>query len=106
MVAVGARSVTPRVASTGHTTCDMYTFQAWRPVVLGSWKELVPYQTESERPAPPATIQGNTFTFDGARLTCTGFAHCVQLVAALATVVKTWYVLVVPLTDPVTANVT
>ena len=59
-------------------------------MVLGSIREPVPYQTESDRPGPPAAIQGNTFTFDGGRLTCTGVAHWVQLVAALATVVNTW----------------
>src|SRR5205085_11853176 len=90
MVIVGAAGVTPPAASTGQTTWDMYTFQAWPPLVLGSMKASVPYQTESERPAAPATTQGKTFTFDGARLTCTGVAHCVQLVAALATVVNTW----------------
>jgi len=71
----------------------MYTFQAWPALLLGSAKLLVPYQTESDRPGPPATIHGNTFTFDGGRLTWTGVAHCVQFVAALATVVKTWKVL-------------
>src|SRR3981081_2521371 len=67
-------------------------------------KELVPYHTESDRPGPPATIHGNTLTFEGATMTCTGLAHCVQLVAALATVVNTWYALVVPLAVPFTAK--
>ena len=80
--------------------------QAWPALLLGSAKLLVPYQTESDRPGPPAAIHGNTFTFDGGRLTWTGVAHCVQFVAALATVVKTWKVLAPPLTDPATANVT
>src|SRR5438105_9661290 len=92
MVTVGAASVTAPLALTGQTACDMYTFHACGGVVsvLGSENVLVPYQTESERPGPPATIQGNTLTFDGAWLICTGGAHFVQPVAALATVVNTW----------------
>src|SRR5437868_2865893 len=67
----------------------------WRAMVITgapgwSASELVPYQTGSDRPGPPAAIHGNTFTFDGGWLTWTGVAHCAQLVAALATVVKTW----------------
>src|ERR1700676_3081838 len=89
MLTLGVARVTPPLALTGHTTCDMYTFHAWPPLVLGSMNELVPYHTESDRPGPPATIQGNTLTFEGARLTCTGLAHRVQLLAALATVVNT-----------------
>src|SRR5437899_2458709 len=101
MFTVGAARVTPPFELTGQTTCDMYTFQACPPLVLGSMNELLPYHTESDRPGPPATIQGKTLTFDGGRLTRTGLAHCLQPVAALATVVNTWYVLVLPLTDPV-----
>src|SRR5205807_4460882 len=107
MVVVGGARVTPPLLSTGQTACAMYTFHACGGVVsvLGSENVLVPYQTESERPGPPATIHGKTLTFAGAWLICTGVAHFVQPVAALATVVNTWYVLVVPLTEPDTAYV-
>src|ERR1700732_5028811 len=91
MVIVGGASVTAPLRSTGQTACAMYAFHCCGGVarVLGSEKVLVPYQTESERPGPPATIQGNTLTFEGAWLTCAGFAHFRQPVLALATVVNT-----------------
>src|SRR5437660_12932848 len=90
MFSVGAARVTAPLESTGQITWLMYGYHCWPRLALGSPGLLVPYQTESERPGPPAATQGKTLVTDGDWLTCTGAANFDQLLAAGATVVNTW----------------
>src|SRR5438105_1016656 len=90
----GLPPVIAPVEFVGKTTCDMNTFQACPLWLLGSTLLFEPYHTASARPAPPALIQGKTFTASPVpvdpSLTWTGLVHLVHPVAAEAPLTKTW----------------
>src|SRR5438445_13252797 len=89
----GAPPVIAPVESVGNTTCDMKTFHDWSLWLVGSTWRLEPYQTASARPAPRALIHANTLFASPVvatpSLSCTGAAHLVHPVAALAALTTT-----------------